>query len=672
MLKPIAGLCIASIVLAHSMASSAADGDLDPGFGEGGVAYFSLDGVEGHEMNTRALIALPDGKLLVGGSRNFLVEGSPDPRMRPTLVSLNADGSPDARFGNSPSNPGLLVLPAVTDTGIQNVEAMVRQEDGSILVAGSAFAFGPVAGFVMKLAPDGALDEGFAEGGIASFPDTPLHSIGVDHAGRIIAAGEHIEWAPYQYSGTVLRLTPQGILDAEFGDAGTFRFDNATNDDHSYVETLSIDKDGRIVVGGLYMGMGVGFFSVARLSASGVLDANFASAGWRKFRMPDDDSPYSGIARLLHTPDGKIVAAGYREDVDTGTGIVLIGLGPDGESDGDFGSESTPGYEVIEGIAPGALGRIPSDMIRHEDGRLTISVNYSYPFGRIHDPRFGDQRPNFLAFRVMPDGAPDESFGDHGFVNFDLAPEGAYSLAGALALTGAGQLVIAGIAKRDPQSTLVDLAVVKLGGEGGDDRIFADGFDLPRPPEPLLSTYDDVDESFYGSAFTYNGVRYYHVNGVSGGFPDGSTFTPEDIGDNLIIERGPGFYADYPEWGSSPQALTFGNAYMPGNSISIGALARVTMDLDAMMTSVSFDAAFYENGPWGGILIRLDAYRDGVIVGSDSYVLQGINPTRDNIATRRFSIEGAEFDQLRLHATWDGEPSAPRVMIDNLVLMPAD
>ena len=35
------------------------------------------------------------------------------------------------------------------------------------------------------------------------------------------------------------------------------------------------------------------------------------------------------------------------------------------------------------------------------------------------------------------------------------------------------------------------------------------------------------------------------------------------------------------------------------------------------------------------------------------------------------AISGVEFDSLKMYATYDGQPSAPRLMIDNLSLTPA-
>ena len=79
---------------------------------------------------------------------------------------------------------------------------------------------------------------------------------------------------------------------------------------------------------------------------------------------------------------------------------------------------------------------------------------------------------------------------------------------------------------------------------------------------------------------------------------------------------------------------------------------------------------YYEHGPWGGIEIHLDAFSEGQLVGSDVVTLAG-GGDRDNLTSNTLSITGVEFDALKLYATYDGQPSAPRVMIDNLDIVPA-
>jgi len=639
----------------------AADGDLDPGFGTGGIAYLPLDGIEGHELRTSAVIAMPDGKLLFGGSRNLLISGNPDPHMRATLARMDANGNPDAGFGSDPANPGLVVLPDVAGTGIQQVEAMQRLDDGSIVLAGTASAFGPLTGFVMKVDADGRLDHGFGSEGLVTIADTYLHALAVDSQGRILVAGERA--AGILSEGFVARLDATGRFDGTFGPGadGTYVFEPLESEESSYLTAVVVDASDRVVVAGAYESWGSGMgidFSIARLDATGALDATFADDGWRIFHMPDDESTFNGINRMLLLPGGEIQLAAYRIDEITGVGIVLARLDANGASDATFGAKATPGYQRID-VVPQAWNRYPSAILRQGDGKLLVGVSYSTP-----------GREDFLALRTTPDGALDGSFGAAGVASFDLSSGGIYSDLTAMTLQD-GKPILAGAAKRSIGSQLVDLAAVRLQSGGGEpeESIFRDGFDA-IPSEPVLSHYDDLDESFLGTSHTYNGVTYREVNGLGGVFPDGSTFVPADVGDQVIIENATIFYNDFPQWGSTPNVMTFGTTYINGGNFSVGALVRATMDLEETANAVEVQLAFYENGPWGGIKLQLDAYRDGSVVGSDSLAISDLGG-RDNIATATFAISGVEFDSLKLHATYDGQPSAPRVMIDDLRLTPA-
>ena len=215
-------------------------------------------------------------------------------------------------------------------------------------------------------------------------------------------------------------------------------------------------------------------------------------------------------------------------------------------------------------------------------------------------------------------------------------------------------------------AVLSALASPAFAGEPS-DTIFVDGFD---GAQPSISTYDDLTEGFLGTAYDYNDVSYHDVNGIGGVFPDGSTFTPEDVGDQLIIEDSLDFYTSFPDWGSSPNTMTFGSAFIPGDNLSLGALVQVTMDLATPASSATVDLGFYENGPWGGIELHLDALDGGTVVASDSLTLAD-GGGRDNVNVATFTVSAATFDQLRLYATYDDQPSAPRVIIDDLVLIPA-
>ncbi|WP_440222613.1 LVIVD repeat-containing protein [Dokdonella sp. MW10] len=208
------------------------------------------------------------------------------------------------------------------------------------------------------------------------------------------------------------------------------------------------------------------------------------------------------------------------------------------------------------------------------------------------------------------------------------------------------------------------------------DRIFADGFDEIVPVGDV-STYDDLVEGFQGASFQYGGVGYREVNEVSGVYPDGEVFGPgtgnNALGNQFIVEDATALFADFPQFGSSPNTLTFGDSFVEGPNLSIGALSSAWLDLDAPATSASLQMLYYEWGPWEGIVLHVDALLDGVVVASDSLTIAGSgNPLdRDRLATTTFTVDGATFDTLHIYARWGNEYTAPRVMIDNLVIAPA-
>lgn len=196
----------------------------------------------------------------------------------------------------------------------------------------------------------------------------------------------------------------------------------------------------------------------------------------------------------------------------------------------------------------------------------------------------------------------------------------------------------------------------------------------PALAQTTVSTYDDLTEGFFGSSFHYNGVTYHSVNNVPGVFPDGDTFdasSPDDpwvgLGSTIIVENAALLFNEFPSWGSPNNVLTFGTSYVNGGNLSLGALSTVTMDLDSVSDFASLELGYYENGPWGGIVYHLEAFLGGQSVAHDSFSISDLGG-RDNIAFATLSVGGAQFDSLRLYATYGDEFSGPRGIIDNLTI----
>ena len=190
---------------------------------------------------------------------------------------------------------------------------------------------------------------------------------------------------------------------------------------------------------------------------------------------------------------------------------------------------------------------------------------------------------------------------------------------------------------------------------------------LSASADDIFHDYENFTEGVIGDTFHHEGVTYHDANNVSGFFPDGEPFTPDDLGTDFIIENAGLFYNDFPGYGSPINALTFGRAFVPGDNLTIGPLASVWMTLDELGSAASLDIAFYENGPWGGIDWVLEAVRDGQVVATERYTIAG-GDGRDNPTWTTLSIDGAEFDSLHLYSWLNDDYTAARGMIDDLAI----
>ena len=127
--------------------------------------------------------------------------------------------------------------------------------------------------------PDGLPDPAFGGGivttDVSESGDAP-HGVAIDGAGRIVVAG--VEGASFVDSDFMaLRYTPDGALDADFGNDGivTTNLDGADDSADGAARAVAVDAVGRIVV----MGERWDDIIVARDRADGALDPAFAEGG---------------------------------------------------------------------------------------------------------------------------------------------------------------------------------------------------------------------------------------------------------------------------------------------------------------------------------------------------------------------------------------------------------
>ena len=211
-----------------------ASGALDTGFGSGGKVDINAAATASSNSEARALVLQPDGKLLVAGyalgagNSEFLV------------MRLNVDGSLDTGFGGT----GIVRTPVGPGEDIAN--AMVRQPDGKIVLAGSAIVADGRRDFALaRYTTTGTLDTSFGTGGLVTTPVGPgddiAYALTLMPWGRLVAAGSaRISTGGSGTDLAVVAYNANGIPDHYFGNAGSRMVDVSGFDDVVYGLTTDI------------------------------------------------------------------------------------------------------------------------------------------------------------------------------------------------------------------------------------------------------------------------------------------------------------------------------------------------------------------------------------------------------------------------------------------------
>ena len=247
------------------------DGSLDTGFDPGANNWVG------------ELLVQPDGKILVGGWFTTLGGGGTGTTTHNYIGRLNQDGSPDTSFNPGASGP---------------VWALAVQTDGKILVGGNFTMLGGSTTemapryFIGRLSRQGSLDTTFIPGA-----NSPVLALVVQPDGNILVGGGFttlggggIGTTPRSRIG---RLSPEGSLDTSF-DPGA----------NEYVYALSVQPNGKVLVGGKFTTLGGGGTgtslrsAIGRLNSDGNLDTSF------------DPGANNYVIALAVQHDGKILAGG--------------------------------------------------------------------------------------------------------------------------------------------------------------------------------------------------------------------------------------------------------------------------------------------------------------------------------------------------------------------------
>ena len=259
-----------------------------------------------------------DGKILLGGTFTTF-NGVTVNR----IVRLNADGTRDTAFTTN------------TGTGANNtVYTIAVQPDGKILVGGQFTTFsGVTVNRIARLNADGTRDTAFTTNngtGITGTTYDRVLTIAIQPDGKILVGGA-FETVMGVTTYRIFRLNSDGTRDTNFP---TFIHTNGPN---STVNTMAVQSDGKILVGGGFstFSSGVTVNFIVRLNADGTRDTAFTTN--------TGTGASSAVFTLAIQPDGKILVGGHFTTFNGVTVNRIVRLNADGSIDTAFTTDTGTG-----------------------------------------------------------------------------------------------------------------------------------------------------------------------------------------------------------------------------------------------------------------------------------------------------------------------------------------
>jgi uncharacterized delta-60 repeat protein len=294
----------------------------DQAFGEGGKVVTEIDAAAA----VGTLLVLGDGTVVVAGQR----EGDL------ALARYSAGGTPDASFDGD----GVVV----TDLGQQeHAIGLFPRPGGMVLVVASR----PGALVVARYLRDGRLDPAFGPGGlvVSRVPALEWRTARQGPGGTIVAAGARVASGPREsMTLAVARLRSDGRLDRTFDRDGV----RVTKPLYHWAGALhvAVRPDGRIVLGTHgHAGKSFGF-ALVRLRRDGSFDPTFGQRGIAVSTVG------FGVHALALDRRGRIVTAGRTRSL---LDFVVARYLPDGRRDRsfratvtDFGGVDTPFWLTLQ------------------------------------------------------------------------------------------------------------------------------------------------------------------------------------------------------------------------------------------------------------------------------------------------------------------------------------
>lgn len=393
-----------------------------------GIATNALSG--GDDFGNASAIQ-QDGKIVVVGLTTNIGFLSTDFG----IIRYNSDGTLDNTF----SGDGI----QITDiSGNDAAFSVFIQPDNKILVSGKS---GDKMSIV-RYNSDGSLDNTFGTGGkkiidIGSGAECGF-SLALQTNGKIVVAGKSNNGANDFIA--VVRLNTDGTIDNTFSSDGIQTTIIGSGNTYGYA--VSIQSDGKIIVGG---GVNTGVrnnFALVRYNIDGSLDNNFSEDGIQTTEIGDQAFAYSMVIQS----DGKVIIGGYSKNGSI-EDFALVRYNIDGSLDNTFSFDG----KIVTNNKNSADGAFASKL--QSDGKLVVvgASNGQYYF-------------DFALARYNPDGSLDKTFGNEGKQLTDVF--GFDDYAHSIDIQTDGKILVAGYSSN---STNNFISIARYNTDGSLDKTFS-------------------------------------------------------------------------------------------------------------------------------------------------------------------------------------------------------
>jgi uncharacterized delta-60 repeat protein len=267
------------------------NGTLDTSFGSSGRI---IEPIGSSDDEGYSLAIQPDGKILLGG---YCYNGSDYDFC---IARFNSNGTLDTTFGFS----GKVIQPigSFGDYG----QSLAIQSNGKILLGGYCKIGSNDDFCIARFNSDGTLDTTFGFSGKVIQPIGSSNDFGrslvIQPDGKILLGG----YCAGDFC--IARFDSNGTLDTSFGSSGKVIQPIGSSDDAG--QSLAIQPDGKILLGGYcFINTSNYDFCIARFNFDGTLDTSFGTSG-KVIQHIGSYYDYCYGQSLAIQPDGKILLGG--------------------------------------------------------------------------------------------------------------------------------------------------------------------------------------------------------------------------------------------------------------------------------------------------------------------------------------------------------------------------